>query len=585
MLDKGLRVFAVSIYLPLWLGMGLLTGLLLIDGAPTLVVYLTLGLGLVLLPVPTIFLYMTAALPGVLLVAFGLPWWLGAGVGGFGALWLGVYPPFAAQGDALAARNAFTADDREVALPQAPRQLRIVRWGGNRPQPEAALRHAPCEALCQRLLYGSEVEAVEVLAYDDDADDPSLPVTWRRLSQDRCPSAFENARDALPEVQRAVATGDCLVPSVGEALPGAPWVRIQRIQHGRMTRRAQDSRWTHTTKAFVVTAGPDGEAYEDPPYRQHAVEIEVVRPPLALVPESHDPRRMDLTWWTDTTRHGVHEPLDVARTLFGYRLAALGSPGEPTTSGSAAPAPGLGLVQQLLEQPGDEPFDASQSKLVREALVAVRGRDHLSPSQVALVQQLLRDPRIDDVYFVVDVIRKDAEATRTLLPALVDRMGMVPHDGQGHSRGRIARFLAQQPLPHLRPHADALLAAAEADPSWATNGLLPVLPLIVQPPPVELLAARLGDEHTKTAQAALVGLCNTDPRLLSPELLATAEETARRVGFERALAAMARIWEAQGEIQRSTALLASLDERDQHRVKRQLAQFADGPPVPGGCRL
>lgn len=581
---KGLRVVVGSIYLPLWAVLGVISGVLLLPGAPSLIVTFTLGLGLVLLPIPTVFLYMTAALPGVLLFVFGLPWWVGALVGLLAPAWLALYPPALAQADAIDARKAWTVDDRITDLPAAPRTLRIVRWGGNRPQAEQALRHAPCEDLCQRLLYGGEADAIEVLAYDDDADDPSLPVVWRRERLDGCPTAFESAGTALPVVQRALATGDCLVPEVGAALGDVPWIRTRTVPYSQRQRRDPGSWWTGTDKVGIVMAGPGGTAYDDPPYRHHAVQLTVARAPLALVPESTNPRRMDLMWWSVSQQHGTAEPIEAARQLFGYELSPLSLDGAVPDADGSLPAPGLGLVEALLDQAGETSFDDSQVSLVRDALQAVRQRNHLSPSQVELLDRLLRDPRIDDLYFVVDVFRKDEEAVAALLPALVARMGMRPRDGQGHTRSRIARFLSTRPLDTLRPHADALLAAAEADGSWATNDLLVFLPLIVTPPPVDLLHARLGAEHDKTARAALIGLCNTDPDLLPPEVLSDADEAARRIGYDNALAAMVRIWDAQGQTERGQALLDSLDDRERSKAQRALKRMAQSPPIAGGCR-
>ncbi|MEM6931676.1 MAG: hypothetical protein AAF602_32395, partial [Myxococcota bacterium] len=312
---NALRPLVKSVVLPVWAGLGVITAILAIPGGPTLLTTLTLGLGLVLVPVPTIFVYLTASLPGLLLFGAGGRRWVALALGLVGVLGTATVPAVLAERAGDAVRATFAADDREGLLPAAPRQLRLVKWTGL-PQEGRALQYAPCEALCQRLLYGGEVDAIEVRATGGDG----VSVTYRRETLPTCPPALAS-EDALPAVQRAIAKGDCLVPSVGERLYNVPWFRFRAIARPDVRRRSPDSWLRRGTRVKVATAGAAGSSVDDPPVRRHAVSTQVVRAPLGVRLSSTNPSNMDLVWWTRPVSWGAHDSRVAAQEIFGYRLA------------------------------------------------------------------------------------------------------------------------------------------------------------------------------------------------------------------------------------------------------------------------
>lgn len=578
------RALVAFLYLPLWLVFGVITAVLMLPGAPIALIYITRGIGIILLPVPTIFLYLTAFLPGAIVFLVGLPWWLDLALSVAGALTTAYVPPLMADADAAVSARRWLDQDRDAPLPQRPRHLRVVEGSGPI-KPGQELAQAPCKALCQHLLFSEEIDAVEVLAYRP--KDETLSVTYRRESLDACPPAITQPRDVLPAVQRAIAAGDCLVPSIGESLPDAPWIRFKAVPYTERNETVKDTLWQSTRGVGRVHAGPPGSSYEEPPVVRHRVDLRVAIAPLAIFPPTDHTDNLDMTWRSRTESRGTDDPLEAARGLFGFTLTPL--PGEArrgdrgAANGDTLPPPTLDLVAQRLAQPSDQPFDEGQEDLIRDALVHLPRGKALSADQIATLDALLRDPRTQEVYYAAEAARRDPKALEALLPALVART-LIPASGDSpHGRSRVSRVLANQSPERLRPHAGALLQAAASDDGWGTSALLRVLPLVLDDPPLDLLRDSLAAEHRTRVRDAMVGLCNVAPQAVPADLLDAMVAQARASEGQNDRAIAWRTLVRQGDRARAESLFDRLDPRDTQRLRKEIDQAGRGLPEDGGC--
>ncbi|MEO0604244.1 MAG: hypothetical protein AAF211_22605, partial [Myxococcota bacterium] len=250
--------------------------------------------------------------------------------------------------------------------------------------------------------------------------------------------------------------------------------------------------------------------------------------------------------------------------------------------GDAPPPPDLAVVGELLDQPGDTPFDAAQERLIGDALRArqIDEQGTLSPAETETVARLLRDPRVADAFAAVQLAEDDPVAGPALLPALVDRVALPVPARRPHTHSRVAHYLIDLPPEALAPFADRLAAAVRDDGGWGTSGLLVVLPLF-DDAPLDLVERALGSPNRTVRRDAMLAACNVTPGEL-PETLAQrlvtvgaeARETQERAAAVRAL----RRHGLPDDGPR-----AGLDPREVRRVDTQVDRFAGAPPE-GGCR-
>lgn len=559
------RLPFVIVLLAAWVLMGLCSGVLMVEGMAVAILFLTCGVGMITFVIPTMWLYATGAMPGVLVWAARAPLPVAVVVSALGLVGTAFLPNLAARTarDHDAARLA--EDDRTGPLPRAPRAVRLVHDGASL-RPEHLLRDTACDAACQTLLYGGEAELVEVLAVA--GRDGTVSTTWRREARAVCDDPFARADDALPAVRRALAVGDCLVAEPGRLLPDAPWIRLQTRWELDVRDEATSPALYPIDRVLVLTAGPAGSTLDAPVLRHTAVHGQLLQRPTAIVPDSGG-MQMSLALWreVDVVRPTSWE--EGLREAFGHVVAPLPEPGPPD----------LAFLARMLDRPGDTPFGRTAEDLVREAIVARqedRGRP-LSADELAVLDRLLRDPRLLDLALATHLVERDEAALRALLPALVVRVGLPYREDLRHTQSQVSWQLARLDPEALRPHVPALLDALRTYPGWGTDALLTVLPLLTDDVAPDLAAA-LDDERRRSV--ALKGVCNASEAVAAP-LLDRVEAVARA---ERELPpAAVQALRRHGRASAAEALAARLDDRDRRRLERELEQLAVEVP-PGGCR-
>lgn len=495
-----------------WMILAVPSLILLIPDVPAIVLIFTLGLGMITFPIPTFFVYYTAAGVGVALRAVGVPTWIAAAFGALSIAATAAIPGVVADGLDSATRLSLQRHDTPAPIADAPRQVRLVLDRGVGPTPDP-LRSTPCEALCQTLLFSGEAHTVIVQAGTERRR--TFATAWRRESLPACPPAFARADDALPAVARAATRGDCLVNAPAADTPAEPWLHLVRVRYNDDRLGTTIPPLHRVTRIREVTAGGPSDPFDAPTFRHTEVEADVIASPTVFIPKGRAELHVSLVLWRHTRTHGETSWEDAARRAFGHTVRDLDDPGDATVDD----------VRALLDTPGTAAFDDAQQVMIASVLRARPRRAPITPDEAALFDRLLRDPRVDDLYFLGDALEKNPDTAVALLPAVVARLNLpVPEQG-GHTHSNLAFMLRKLPIDALRPHGPALLTAVEADGGWGTAPVLALLPQLVEVPDDVWEAALTPD--SRQAEAALLGLCNAPAEVVTPHL-----DRIARVGLD-----------------------------------------------------
>lgn len=555
----SIRVTLFVLFLVAWLVIGFLSILIVGTNLRTLLIY-TCGTGYLLLPILSLWPYMTVALPGVVVAGTrrqgGIPVGMvlvALGLLGFLA-WSAVKPRWDVQ------RGLAMWEDHGTP-PRTPRQLRLVEVV-SRPTLDRPLDQAPCKELCQRLLFGGEVDAVEVRAHAESQEGYS--VVYRRERRDVCPPAFARYGYALPTVRRGLVDGDCLVPTVGETLPDAPWIRLERFSPKERRKDAVSTTWVQTEALSRLTGGPFGSSVEQPAWSRHAFRMSVVQWPPLVWPEGGKPMGIDKIRWRRRTvaLGGAPELEHFVPVNLGYRFGA--------DVVADVPSPDLALVGRLLDAPGDVPFDAAQVRTVNQALSAWRPTEPLTDDEIEVLDRVLRDPRLNQVDFSGKFLESPT-ATAALVPGMVERFGMA--DTSRRTRDNIGKLLVALPPESVRPYGVRIAEIVEADGTRDTSAVLPMLPHWMDEMPIDLVQGALSSPdpllQERGCHAVAAMPVDSVPETLKYRVIAVGNSKTN----PRVKAAACNTLEGLGDDAACEALLANLDDRIREAVARDRASL------------
>lgn len=302
-----------------WLPMTVCSGLLMVEGVALGVAFVTLGLGLVAWPLPTLWLYLTALWPAVLAWAVGLPRRIVVATGVLVVVCVAIVPPGRSMRAWQAAREAWAEVALDGALPTRPPVIQLVKTQAI-PAPDAVLDRLPCSRLTQRLLYDAGLEAVDQVAWNRSTGE-TLHVTWRIERRDACEAALREGRFITRETLDAMGGGDCLVPTVGEAHPEAPWLRVWFEAGGRHGRFASDHDLPPVDDLLIAEAGPAGTPFDAPTFRRVGFERAVLAAPTFIGPVGRE-LRTRLAPFRTPRRQGPEDAADPVQAAFGWTLPA-----------------------------------------------------------------------------------------------------------------------------------------------------------------------------------------------------------------------------------------------------------------------
>lgn len=206
---------------PLFIAYAALTAVTaLMVAAPMLAILvsiLTIGLGGL---IPSIWLYVTAIMPGLLLYRIGVHWSLAALISVTTAAALAITPAVIAAPQAKRTLFELTANDFHKPLPRRPERIELIRDqvafvnDGDDP-----VKHAACDEICQHLLLTRQVTTITVIAHALFGE-PPIVVSYSLAAMARCPAAFDSQNNnVLPSTTKARIAGLCIVPARGIGMP------------------------------------------------------------------------------------------------------------------------------------------------------------------------------------------------------------------------------------------------------------------------------------------------------------------------------------------------------------------------------
>ena len=158
---------------------------------------------LLVLFVPTAFVYMTAIWPSVLLRRSGASFSIALGLAAACSLTVAFGPPLLGRSLATRTGGAVAVANQAEPMQQTPRRIsfarELVRHG-----PDSPLFNAPCDGICQRLLLGREADLVLVKTLQKEACERQSLTRRRRAA---CPPVFSIMEDTLPQTTAATVAG------------------------------------------------------------------------------------------------------------------------------------------------------------------------------------------------------------------------------------------------------------------------------------------------------------------------------------------------------------------------------------------
>jgi hypothetical protein len=478
------------------------------------VLIFTLGLALPLLFLNTVLLYLLAAWP-VLLVWRATPRnWAAIGLAACVVPVVAFGSPFLSERLAHRKAERVLATDAAGTLAETPKSVEIVATGGARAAGSSGpTAHAPCEALCQRLLLGGDVARVRVSrTFGRSAARQHRQHDYTIERGGTCPEAFPAGIEMLPETKDALAAGTCFVPRESDATRMAARITVTEQSVGDPKDLSEDLaaasgtiRLVRTLEVAVATA--DGWA---PRLRRTQVDYSHWAAPLYL---------------TYATCYGMC----MGRPVFGRTQRKLNAFDtvevvlQALRLERARPAP-LGTADRviaMLDHAG-EILTANQEQLITDWVTAARGfgpqKAAFTDKDAQLTLRLAQDRRVTNFLFVAEVIARNRNLLRDHLDLFLDEM--EARGANSAFSNQVGAIIPRLDLTDVLPRRDRVLALIRTNDWKWSHG-------------IGILAGRLGADTTaliaerlrvpQSAESAALAACLADEpvgRALVPHLMA-----------------------------------------------------------------
>lgn len=521
----------MHILLIIFVALAAVTLVLAIPGVAMILLFATLGLSLPLLLLPTVLLYYTLALPGLLVACQPGRRWTGLALAAALPVLVGVGVPLLARHQAERDAATWMKDDKIVEVEASalltPPVVELLERRDLRPfQLKHPLSTFACSALCQTLLGEGLASRVRVgIENVTDGQRAEQSVTYRIESRTDCPEAFAKGTPRLPVVANVVASGRCFVAD-GEDTTRPDWRFANRTLHPTARKKTPQREGFLTGKSGVrqiVVHQISGDRRRLV-WRRTAVEGRPLFLPLsAQIHMSMNSSSGGLAWIRSEQRL---RPFVFEKEVVGWleRLKAgkppAVEPDEPQLRRHETPADhlakrhkpdNLALLKQLLARSGSEPFGPEVTQALREWSLSIRRRN-LTAEETELVRGVLADPRFTDLSLMAIMLREQPQVTATLLPLMLDRLAVKTPERTGHGHSALGYAIAALDPALLKPHAPRIVAIVEAEDNWHMAGLLTVVGQLGLDTS-DLIRARLGAASSATVKAAAVAVCRAEPEV------------------------------------------------------------------------
>ena len=268
------------------------------------------------------------------------------------------------------------------------------------------------------------------------------------------------------------------------------------------------------------------------------------------------------------------------REALGYELAEISPP----------PAEGANqIAERILALPPDANplLSAQQQDAISEVLAAMAKQRALSDADVDFLRRVIADKRVTEGKVglsIQDMFRKSTARLEPLIPVVLERLSTPVRERGSHYKSMLGWSLTNFSADSLQPYRDKMVAVAEAQPDWPSNGLLTRLAELGGDQAIDLVRRRLGS--AKTRHFAAVAVCRASAEswpALEQDALAqlTPPRQGNRLDDDEKplLLALVRF----GQKQRAAEMIEQRDLSNKTRTLERLAKLEPGFD-PKHCR-
>lgn len=406
--------------------------------------------------IPSIWLYATAAAPGVLLHRLGLGPLPSVILGISPVLALALVPAMIAapRADAVIAQR--TSGDFERALPFRPPALEFLltpAWSRDGDDP---IKQAVCDEICQRLLITGQVQAVSAVA--PLGKSRYIAVTYSLARMQRCPVAFDRSTRVLPSVTAAKIDGLCIVADRNARLAEALTIR-----HDSVLRDSPSSFSLVSIKNLDrVEVWRKQEGAWDPLFRKTEITVGRATAPFMIFPYAGF-----LTTVSGTAVSKTEQTINAGAYASMFEALGFSLIAETEMSTPDAPLTVLirrserrlkadnAMVHAILAQPGDEPFEEDLQFVANDWSGPYwSGRAVPDEAAIELLEGLILDRRTKQ-YGKVYAARPELVAQ--LADAMLTRLNWPAETPTDRQDSGFAILLAKQDDTFLAANSDKLL--------------------------------------------------------------------------------------------------------------------------------
>ncbi|RWN33243.1 MAG: hypothetical protein EOS12_20750 [Mesorhizobium sp.] len=453
---------------------------------------LTLGIGVL---IPSIWLYVTAMMPGLLLYRRGVHWSLAALVSIGAASALAIIPARIAAPRAERTLIELTSGDFRKPLPRRPEQIELIRdqvafvHKGDDP-----IEHAACDEICQHLLLTRQVTTVAVIAHARHGE-PNVVVSYSLTAMARCPTAFDSRHTrVLRSTTKAKIAGICIMPSRGVGMMDG----ISISQREVANRSIPTFSLTTVQRARRVEVSERRQGKDVPLLRATEVEIGSATAPFLIFPYAGLLTTVSGTGISKSDRAVNQQPLLALMDELGFSLVPEGKrrPNIPVQAmvffADDPLQPDRDMVLSILAQPGADRFDYDLEAAVNQWTERFwSGAVDLDRDDRSALSAVTLDRRMSRIGGLNVLWRGRPDLVALLAEPILTRLAW-PVSAPNYDQDRqLAMLVARQDDAFLADHSAAVLAVVRDHLSRNTSPLL-------------VAAVGLGAEGTPAVLAGMV---------------------------------------------------------------------------------
>lgn len=301
-----------------------------------------------------------------------------------------------------------------------------------------------CVVLCQKLLYGGDVQSVVQVHHDGN-------VRYWIEQRYICPEL--PASTPTPFAQSGSLAGQCLVGErVAEAHADVT-ITTERADDDALEAVALNEE--HRFRLWGVREVRRFDVFEQQGgamthvERRTNVSGEVATAPFWISTQSTGPMGFVPATARRDVELGGHSIESVLHERYGWRIAPLEG------DAGSAPAATASYMNELLARPATPgvAFTHAEHQAIRAGLHDIVRREQHTPEEIETLRAVIRHPAVTDH---MDLFWKDDLVV--LLPDAIARLEAPLEHDEENFRHKLAQFAAQAPLETLRPYADRIIA-------------------------------------------------------------------------------------------------------------------------------